>query len=381
MFASDVIVIGGGLVGTAVAYGLAQPGKNITVLDEGDDAFRASRGNFGLIWVHGKGRGFPQYARWTRESARQWPALAAQLQEQTGIDVQARQMGAFTLCFSEAELEARRERLAAVRDEAGGDYPYEILDRAALLRRLPHVGPTVIGASFSTMDGHVNPLKLLRALHTACTQRGVTLKTGHGVQRITHADGLFTVHSGGQQFRAPKLVLAAGLGNAGLAGQVGLHAPVRPNRGQLIITERCEKILDYPTGHIRQTDEGGIQIGESMEDAGFDDSTTNSTLAELARRAVASFPVIGQLNVVRVWGALRVMTPDGYPIYQESKSCPGAYVVTCHSGVTLAAAHAFRIAPWINGAAAPEELDAFRGDRFPIAAAPPTQVLDHHHAH
>ena len=66
MFASDVIVVGGGLVGTAVAYGLAQPGKNITVLDEGDDAFRASRGNFGLIWVHGKGRGIPQYARWTR---------------------------------------------------------------------------------------------------------------------------------------------------------------------------------------------------------------------------------------------------------------------------------------------------------------------------
>ena len=54
MSSSDVIVIGGGLVGTAVAYGLSQLGKNITVLDEDDDAFRASRGNFGLIWVHGK---------------------------------------------------------------------------------------------------------------------------------------------------------------------------------------------------------------------------------------------------------------------------------------------------------------------------------------
>ena len=380
MFWSDVIVVGGGLVGTAVAYGLGQFGKNVTVLDEGDDAFRASRGNFGLIWVHGKGRGFPQYARWTRESARQWPALAARLQAETGIDVQARQAGALTLCFSEAEFEARAERLAAVRDEVGGDYPYEMLDRAALLQRLPHVGPTVIGASYSPMDGHVNPLQLLRALHTACAQQGVVLKTGHGVQRITHADGIFTAHSGGRQFRAPKLVLAAGLGNAGLAGQVGLHAPVRPIRGQLLITERCEKILDYPTGHIRQTCEGGIQIGESMEDAGFDDSTTNETLAELSRRAIASFPVIGQLNVVRVWGALRVMTPDGYPIYQESKSCPGAYVVTCHSGVTLAAAHVFRIAPWINGAAAPEELDAFTGDRFP-AADPGAQTLDHHHAH
>jgi glycine/D-amino acid oxidase-like deaminating enzyme len=78
---------------TAVAYGLAQPGKNVTVLDEGDDAFRASRGNFGLVWVHGKGRCVPQYARWMRESARQWPALEARLQGETGIDVQFKQPG------------------------------------------------------------------------------------------------------------------------------------------------------------------------------------------------------------------------------------------------------------------------------------------------
>jgi glycine/D-amino acid oxidase-like deaminating enzyme len=380
MLTSDVIVVGGGLVGTAVAYGLAQAGRTVTLLDEGDDAFRASRGNFGLVWVHGKGRGIPQYARWTRASAQQWPTLAAGLESETGIDVQFKQPGGIHLCLTEAELEARRERLAAVSAEAGGEYPYEILDRAALLKRLPHVGPTVIGASYSPMDGHVNPLKLLRALHTACTQRGVTLKGGHAVQRITHAHGVFTAHSGDRQFRAPKLVLAAGLGNAGLAAQVGLHAPVRPTRGQLIVTERTQKVLAYPTGHIRQTDEGSIQIGESSEEAGFDDSTTNSILSVLARRAVASFPMLGQLNVVRVWGALRVMSPDGYPIYQESASCPGAYVVTCHSGVTLAAAHAFRIAPWINGAAAPEELDAFRGDRF-AAADQPTQALDHRHAH
>jgi glycine/D-amino acid oxidase-like deaminating enzyme len=114
--------------------------------------------------------------------------------------------------------------------------------------------------------------------------------------------------------------------------------------GQLIVTERTEKLFDCCTGHIRQTDEGRIQI------------------------------------VVRVWGALRVMTPDGYPLYEESRSCPGAYVVTCHSGVTLAAAHAFRIAPWIDGAPAPEELNAFQRDRF-FGADAQTPVLDHHHAH
>ena len=84
---ADVIVIGGGLVGSAIAWGLGRAGARVLVLDEGDLAFRASRGNFGLVWVQGKGRGCPEYARWTRLSADLWPDFAAELGEQTGIDV------------------------------------------------------------------------------------------------------------------------------------------------------------------------------------------------------------------------------------------------------------------------------------------------------
>ena len=66
----DAIIIGGGLVGTAVAYGLARRGKKPVVLDEGDIAYRASRGNFGLVWVQSKGFGVPEYQRWTRQIGR-----------------------------------------------------------------------------------------------------------------------------------------------------------------------------------------------------------------------------------------------------------------------------------------------------------------------
>jgi hydrogen cyanide synthase HcnC len=64
----DVAVIGGGLVGSAIAWGLAASGKRVALLDEGDVAFRASRGNFALVWVQSKGLGMPEYARWTRAS-------------------------------------------------------------------------------------------------------------------------------------------------------------------------------------------------------------------------------------------------------------------------------------------------------------------------
>jgi len=169
----------------------------------------------------------------------------------------------------------------------------------------------------------------------------------------------------GQSWRAPRIVLAAGLGNKHLAAQVGLHAPVSPNRGQVLITERLKPFLDYPVNKVRQTNEGSVQLGYSVEDVGLNDGTTVSAIEWIARRAVATFPVLANVRLVRAWGALRVMTPDGFPIYQESTLCPGAFVATSHSGITLAGAHAYVIGPWMAGLGAPpDDLGEYAGERF-----------------
>jgi len=360
---SDVIVIGGGLVGMAVAYGLARSGVQTVVLDQGDDAFRASRGNFGLVWVQGKGHDLPDYSRWTRSSATRWPAFAQALLADSGIEVQLKQPGGFHMCFSDQELLEREARLRALQD-ALGDYPFQMLDAADLKARLPLIGPAVVGASYTPQDGHVNPLKLLRALHASAQAKGVGLHSGVQVERIDCAPGEFRVITERGCFVAARIVLAAGLGNPALARQVGLHAPVAPNRGQVLISERVRPFLDYPTINVRQTDEGTVQLGDSMEEVGFDDGTCAEVMAAIARRGVSTFPLLRDVRLVRAWGALRVMSPDGFPIYQQSTTRPGAFVVTCHSGVTLAAAHALRIAPWIMGGARPAELQAFSGERF-----------------
>lgn len=360
---SEVIVVGGGLVGMAVAYGLARSGVGVRVLDQGDDAFRASRGNFGLVWVQGKGHDLPDYARWTGSSATRWPAFAQALVADSGVDVQLRQPGGFHMCFSDQELLERESRLRTLQ-AALGDYPFEMLDAADLKARLPLIGPAVVGASYTPRDGHVNPLKLLRALHAAAQAKGAVVRSGVHVERIDSAPGEFCVTTAQGRFVAPRIVLAAGLGNPALARQVGLHAPVAPNRGQVLISERVRPFLEYPTINVRQTDEGTVQLGDSMEEVGFDDSTSTEVLAAIARRGVATFPLLREVRLVRAWGALRVLSPDGFPIYQHSTTHPGAFVVTCHSGVTLAAAHALRLAPWILGGARPSELQAFSGERF-----------------
>ncbi len=364
----DIAVIGGGVVGMAVAVGLVRRGQRVIVFDEGDRAFRASRGNFGLVWVQGKGDGLRDYAVWTRRSAALWPAMAADLHKETGIDVQLAQPGGLFICLDEDELAARADTLATMRRDFDGDYPFEVLDRRALAALVPDIGPGVAGATYCPEDGHVNPLRLLQALHDVFGHRGGRLINGETVSGIDHRAGAFTIATGTGSWSAGKVVLAAGLGNSQLAPLVGLAAPVRPNRGQVMVSERVRPFLPYPTGHIRQTGEGSVQLGDSKEDVGFDDGTTLETMTAIAHRAVATFPLLKGVRMVRAWGALRVMTPDGFPIYEESAACPGAFVVTCHSGVTLAAAHADPLAGWIVGEPQPFDSKVFSGDRFDVQA-------------
>ena len=367
----DAIVVGGGLVGAAIAHGLTQAGLATVVLDEGDVAHRASRGNFGLVWVQSKGIGAPDYHRWSRASATVWPDLAAGLGEATGLDIGLRQPGGLSVCLSEAELALRGAGMDRLRGELGNTgLDYRLLTGTEAREMLPGLGPEVAGAVWSPYDGQANPLLLLRALHQAHVAAGGTYRPNAAVGRIAAAAHDFAVELDGTTLRAPLLVLAAGLGNAVLAPQVGLAAPVRPERGQILVTERTRGFLAMPTLTVRQTEEGSMMLGDSKEDAGFDTLTqTPAIMRDIAGRAVRMFPAIAALNIVRAWSALRVMAPDGLPIYAQSARFPGAFVATCHSGVTLAGAHARLLAPMLARGALEAELTAFDAGRFDVQGA------------
>jgi glycine/D-amino acid oxidase-like deaminating enzyme len=120
---------------------------------------------------------------------------------------------------------------------------------------------------------------------------------------------------------------------------------------------------------VRQTDEGGLMFGDSVEEAGADSSVSVPVITVLASRAVRMFPDVARLNIVRTWAALRVMPKDGFPIYDQSESCPGAFCASCHSGVTLAAAHALFLAPCIAAGELPADRFApFSTRRFRVPA-------------
>lgn len=346
----DVMVVGGGMVGSAIAYGLARAGARVALLDEADLALRAARGNFGLVWTQSKGDGMPAYVRLTRDSARLWHDFAEEMSGQAGRDIGYVQRGGLDFCLDQADFADRAARIARLHNQSGIEAPRtEMLDRARLQGLMPHtrLGDAVIGASLCHDDGHVNPLYLLRGLHAGLRAAGGAHLPGAAVSAIDSRGGRFIARRADGDCEAATVVIAAGVHTTRMAAMVGIDLPVRPVRGQNIVTERLPMMLPLPASALRQTAEGVVQIGVTYEEGVAAPETSVPALAKMAARAVRVLPDLGSARMVRAWGALRPMTPDGFPAYAASPTHPGAFACACHSGVTLAAAHARLLAPAI----------------------------------
>ncbi|HEY5633880.1 MAG TPA: FAD-dependent oxidoreductase [Burkholderiaceae bacterium] len=366
MSEADFVVCGGGVIGASLAFGLQGCGRRVILIDGPDLANRPSRGNFGLVWVHGKGMGMRPYARWSLASANLWTEYASELNALTGIDCGYRRTGGVWITTSEEEFAGHKALIARLHAEAGAEgYNAEILSRDDIERVMPGIGPQVPGGSWSDDDGEVNPLALLHALHRALALGGTTRISGANVTAVAPAPGGgFRLTLGERTVGCERLVIAAGLGSRPLAAMLGMAVPVAPNRGQILVTERIAPHFGVTSNLVRQTPEGSILIGATMEDVGEDDRVTRRGLRHVANLGALAFPFLRKLRVVRSWAALRVLTPDGYPVYDEIPGHRGAFVVTAHSGITLSAAHARILAPAIAAGGLPDEVAAFSAARF-----------------
>jgi glycine/D-amino acid oxidase-like deaminating enzyme len=362
----DVAVIGGGMVGAAIAYGVAIRGARCVLLDGGDGSLRAARGNFGLVWSQGKGVGMPAYAAWTRASLDRWTAFSEAMAGAAGTEIGYRRTGGLAFCLGDEDFAERQDEVRRMHNVITTGPRVEMLDRAALRDLLPNTpfGPRVTGASMMPDDGHANPLRLLRGLHAGFLRAGGVHRLGVAVGGI-EADAMgFRIADAMGTTRARKVVVAAGLGTSALAAQVGISIPLRPVRGQNMVTERLPELLPMPASALRQTAEGVIQIGVSAEEGQTETATDVRTLARMAARAVEVLPVLARARIVRAWGAMRPMTPDGYPAYAQSDTLPGAFAAVCHSGVTLSAVHASVLAEGILAGSLPPDIAAMHPSRF-----------------
>ena len=373
MKTADIIIIGGGLSGSAIGLGLIKKGvSKVLLFDEQRPTQRLSRGNFGLTWFMCKGADHPVYAQWSRLACKQWPEYASMLEEETGYNVELDWTGGAVQAFGEDEFKAHQENienLKTVCADVGLDYPVSMLDREAFSDLIPEMtlGDDVSGAMYTTEQGHVNPLRLLGAMRCAFQKQGGTFIGGKSVYAVVpQRDKTVVVKTGAGDFQAKKIIIASGHGSKRLMASLGETLNIYPQRGQLMVSQRCKRVLKVPVLSVRQTMDGTFLLGLSTEDTAMNNRVTADAMKSQASNAIRLFPELAKVNWLRAWGAIRVMTPDGAPIYTKVKGYDNIFAVALHSAVTLAPLATNIVAPWILGEAGHPLMSNFKNGRFNV---------------
>jgi len=367
----DVCVIGSGLMGSSVALGLVRSGAKVLMVDKISRLHTASKANFGLIWSQSKGVNNRNYSRFSEKAVLEFTTFVDWIEERSGIDLELRLGAGLVICVGEQEFAARTELINKIHQEAecqGDKHPSQMLDRSRVQELVGKtvLGENVSGGSFSSIDGDINPLLLLKAMRKIFSELGGTFIQDYKVNSIEKPDNIYHLGSSSGRITVPKIVMAAGLGNISLLSMIGEAIPLVPQKGQLLVTEKVKPFLPFPFSGIRQTGNGSVMIGYTHENTGFETTTTVSATIQLAKRAIQIFPCLHHTKVVRSWASLRILTEDGLPIYDQVNGYPGLYVLATHSCVTLASLHMSLLPSWILGGKRPDDIKSFNLERFNV---------------
>ncbi len=352
VLSSEVVVIGGGVIGAATAYFLCKEGAEVMIVEGDDLAGGASGACDGFLSLQTKQLG--SHLQLARESMEFFPPLAEELE----VDIEFNPCGGLMLATSAEQLKELKARAKKLK-EAGLDV--ETLTAAEVKERLPDAGKNIKGASYCAQDAQVNPISLTLGLAQKAQELGATILKGCNVENIVVTNNrVREVNTTAGSIHSRRVVCAAGTGSNQIGKMIIVDIPVLPQRGQILVTEARERVLEmivsgaeylgtksnieelmpkdeeamkYGLGFTaEQTAAGNILIGSTREFAGFDNETTPEAINAIAKNAIAYLPWIKELDVIRSFAGLRPYSPDGLPILGNVKGVKGFYIATGHSG-------------------------------------------------
>jgi len=335
---AKVVVVGGGILGTSVAYRLAKRGAEVTLLEKAQLASGAS-GKSGA-WINAYHSKLPQhYFRLSHLSAVAWHELEGE------VDGLLVKWGGRVEWQRDAQ--AGRDLRAAVEQQQRWGYPIELLDSD----RLSHVAPSLVVdpelklAVFASEEGAVEPVTGVRALAVAAASQGAVIEIGHEVLGIEQANGAVVgVRTNNGIIEADTVVVAAGVDTPALAASVGVSVPLQPAPGVLAhgtpTGPNLGPIIVGPDVFIIPQPSGRYVIGRgfrgepvySAERPESEHAEAESILA-LAKQRLHHMDAV-TLESVTV--GRRPLPVDGHPIIGFPESAPGVYLMVTHSGFTLA---------------------------------------------
>ena len=340
---ADIVIIGGGVMGCAIAYNLAKEGLKPVVIEKSDIGGEASGSN---------GGGVRQSARNLKEMplAMESIQIYGQLHEELGMDVEYVREGNLRLCTSEEELETMRK---SVESQKTVGLELEMLDRRQVLEVNPHVGEKVIGASYCPTDGHANPFLVTYGFFLKAKSLGARFHTHEEVREIRLQKGRVTaVITDKNTFETDLVVDAAGIAGRKIANMVGLDFPMRPLFSEALITEPYPPLFKQMIGHAkglfygRQTVHGpffwGGFVGTEQYIHREGKPLFHFIGPAISQLVIDFFPVLKKLHVIRMWSGLIAQMSDGIPVLGFAQEVPGFVMATGFSG------HGFGLAPVIG---------------------------------
>jgi sarcosine oxidase subunit beta len=368
---ADVIVVGGGIMGSASAFFLRRRGRSVILLERGLIGQQASGTNFGN--VRRQGRFLPQIPLANRSRA-----IWGRLKELLGEDAEFNVSGHVRICYDKAQIGEMESHARAAREYG---LELELLSQNALRDRFPFLGSEALAGSLSPNDGNANPRLAAPAFAYAARREGADIRENVEVTHVEKSGEDFRVETAtGDVLRAPALLITAGAWTSLLSAQFGDPAPLTPRGPQMAVTEPAPYAIKPVVGvfskvadegvYLRQIPRGNVIFGGGNRGPAFTDVRRayvlpRNTMNQLhqVRRVV---PALAALHVIRVWSGIEGYLPDDIPVIGPSARVSGLFYAFgfCGHGFQLGPGVGDVMAELITTGATSTPIDPFHIRRF-----------------
>lgn len=368
---ADAIVVGGGVVGLAIARSLARANfGRIVLIERGQLGTEASHAAGGMLAAQAECDQRDAFLELALASRDLYPAFAESLLDETGISIELERTGTLYLSFTD---EDEHETLSRYRWQSSAGLAVERLSGDEARSLEPCVSPAALSALRFPLDWQVENRRLVMALATAAQARGVSFLTGTRVESLLIERGRVRgVETARGRIHAPVVVMATGAWASSLipegAGEPAIF--VEPVRGQMLCFDARPRVMRHviysPRGYLVPRMDGRLLAGSTTEHAGFDKRVTMTGAHTILTNALEIAPALGSLPLVDSWAGLRPRTADDLPVLGESAQTRGLFYALGHyrNGILLAPITGELIMSEITSGVPSPLAKAFTPERF-----------------
>ena len=371
---SEVLIIGGGVIGLSIAREVHKKGvRRIRIVDRGPVGAESSWAAAGMLAPNIETDTDEVFHRFGIEALRFYPAFAADILNETGIDIELDRSG--TLCLAFTDEEATEFTEAFDRHIARG-VRVELLHSTEIQELEPAISQSAIAALCFNDDCQVENRKLVIALSTYAEENKIKIEEGVEVERLlTDGSRVIGAAISDGEILADTTIVATGAWTSFIKiGEMPMPFNVKPVKGQMISfdmpTRELRRVVYSHRGYLVPRADGRVLVGATVEDVGFEKSTTAEGLDELKQAALEMMPGLEQFSVNDSWAGLRPFAADGLPIIGGLPGYENAFVATAHyrNGILLAPLTGKIVAEKIVDGNSSEFFDSFPAERFTSAA-------------